>query len=84
MNNQRTILAIVYAIVLTITVGLALLLLWEYRYFKREAQDLALVKDAYYQHVEMLKRSLNASIASDSEEEQESEIEKKKKVVEAS
>ena len=80
MNNQRTILAIVYAIVLTITVGLALLLLWEYRYFKREAQDLALVKDAYYQHVEMLKRSLNASIASDSEEEQESE-KKKKKIV---
>ncbi len=83
MNNQRTILAIVYAIVLTITVGLALLLLWEYRYFKREAQDLALVKDAYYQHVEMLKRSLNASIASDSEEEQESEIEKKKIVDDA-
>lgn len=78
MNNQKKILAIIYLIVLTITVGIAVLLLWEYRYFKREAQDLSLVKDAYYQHVEMLKRSLNASMSSDGEEEQESEIEKKK------
>lgn len=78
MNNQKTVLAFIYLIVLTITVGLAVLLLWEYRYFKREAQDLAQVKDAYYQHVEMLKRSLNASMSSDGEEEQESEIEKKK------
>ncbi|MBP6892687.1 M23 family metallopeptidase [Candidatus Babeliales bacterium] len=78
MNNQKTVLAFIYLIVLTITVGLAVLLLWEYRYFKREAQDLAQVKDAYYQHVEMLKRSLNASMSSDGEEEPESEIEKKK------
>lgn len=78
MNNQKKVLAFIYLIVLTITVGLAVLLLWEYRYFKREAQDLAQVKDAYYQHVEMLKRSLNASMSADGEEEQESEIEKKK------
>ncbi len=78
MNNQKTILAFIYLIVLTITISIAVLLLWEYRYFKREAQDLAQVKDAYYQHVEMLKRSLNASLSSDSEEEQESELEKKK------
>jgi murein DD-endopeptidase MepM/ murein hydrolase activator NlpD len=78
MNNQKTVLAFIYFIVLTVTVSLAFLLLWEYRYFKHEAQDLAQVKDAYYQHVEMLKRSLNASMSQDGEEEQESEIEKKK------
>ena len=78
MNNQKTVLAFIYLIVLAITLALAFLLLWEYRYFQREAQDLIQVKDAYYQHVEMLKRSLNASMSSDGEEEQESEIEKKK------
>ena len=78
MKNQKTILAFIYLIVLAITIGLAVLLLSEYRYFKHEAQDLAQVKEAYYQHVEMLKRSLNASMSSDNEEEQESEVEKKK------
>ncbi len=78
MKNQKTIFVLVYTVILTITIALAILLLSEYRYFKREAQDLSLVKDAYYQHVEMLKRSLNASMSSDAEEEQESEIEKKK------
>ena len=78
MNNQKKILAIVYFFTLSITLFLAALLLWEYRYFKREAQDLAQVKDAYYQHVEMLKRSLNASMSEDGEEEPETE---KKKII---
>lgn len=78
MKNQKTILAFIYLVVLTITVSLAILLLWEYRYFKHEAQDLAQVKEAYYQHVEMLKRSLNASMSQDGEEESDSEVEKKK------
>lgn len=51
---------------------------WEYRYFKHEAQELAQVKEAYYQHVDMLKRSLNASMVSSDEDEQEPESEKKK------
>lgn len=78
MKNQKTVLLVIYFGVLAITMGIATLLLWEYRYFKHEAQDLAQVKEAYYQHVEMLKRSLNASMSQDGEEEQESDLEKKK------
>lgn len=78
MNNQKTIFALVYLVLLVITMGIACLLFWEYRYFKHEAQDLAQVKESYYQHVEMLKRSLNASMSQEGEEGQESEVEKKK------
>jgi murein DD-endopeptidase MepM/ murein hydrolase activator NlpD len=77
MKNQKTVFLICYFVVLAITVGIASMLLWEYRYFKHEAYDLAQVKESYYQHVEMLKRSLNASM-SDGEEESEPETEKKK------
>ncbi len=56
------------------------MLFCEYRYFKREAQELAQVKEAYYQHVDMLKRSLNASMVQDGEEEQDLEGEKKKTI----
>ena len=78
MNNQKTVFAIIYLIVLSLTIGIACLLFWEYRYFRDEARDLAQVKESYYQNVEMLKRSLNASMAQDTEEEQDSDIEKKK------
>lgn len=60
------------------TLAIATIMFWEYRYFKHEAQELAQVKEAYYQHVDMLKRSLNASMVSSDEDEQESDSEKKK------
>jgi len=78
MNNQKTLLAVVYAMVLFVTITIAVLLFWEYRCFQHEARELSQVKDAYYQHVEMLKRSLNASMLSTDEEEQETDSEKKK------
>jgi murein DD-endopeptidase MepM/ murein hydrolase activator NlpD len=78
MNNQRTFLLITYGIVLTITSLIAIVLFLEYRYFKRQAYELSQVKEAYYQHVDMLKRSLNASMVEGEQEEQESEAEKKK------
>jgi len=78
MNNQKGFFFIIYMILLVITLFLALILFAEYRYFKHEAYELAQVKDAYYQHVDMLKRSLNASIVQDEEEDQESDLEKKK------
>lgn len=78
MNNQKTLLAVLYAMVLFVTIVIAVLLFWEYRCFKHEAFELSQVKDAYYQHVEMLKRSLNASMLSTEEEEQDIGSEKKK------
>lgn len=78
MNNQKTFFIIFYSVILGITVLLAIILFTQYRYFKREACELAQVKEAYYQHVDMLKRSLNASITSDEEDESDSQSEKKK------
>jgi murein DD-endopeptidase MepM/ murein hydrolase activator NlpD len=78
MNNQKTFFIVFYGIIFGITVLLALVLFTEYRYFKHQAYELSQVKDAYYQHVDMLKRSLNASIVEDEEEEQELDSEKKK------
>lgn len=78
MNNQKTFCIVFYGIVLGITALLALVLFTEYRYFKHQAYELSQVKDAYYQHVDMLKRSLNASMVEDEEEEQELDSEKKK------
>ena len=63
------------------TIVIAGMLFFQYQYFKQEAQELSLVKEAYYQHVEMLKRSLNASILQNGEAEQESESKKKKILV---
>ncbi|MFA5998802.1 MAG: M23 family metallopeptidase [Candidatus Babeliales bacterium] len=78
MKNQKTIVVVTYFAVLAVTIVIAGLLFSQYRYFKQEAQELSQVKEAYYQHVEMLKRSLNASMVQDEEEEQDSEGEKKK------
>lgn len=78
MKNQKTILVLIYCIFLSITIFLAFMLIMQYQYFKKEAYDLSLVKDSYYQHVEMLKRSLNASMSADGEEEADLEGEKKK------
>lgn len=78
MNNQKTFFIVFYGIVLGITVLLAFVLFTEYRYFKNQAYELSQVKDAYYQHVDMLKRSLNASMVEDEEEDQELDSEKKK------
>ncbi len=80
MANQKRIFLIFYSIILTLTITIAVMLLSQYRYFKKEAYDLSLVKEAYYQHVEMLKRSLNASIAQENEEESVSDLEKKKEI----
>ena len=78
MDNQKRFFLVLYSILLAITLFLTLILFSEYRYFKHEARELSQVKDAYYQHVDMLKRSLNASMVQDEEEEQETETEKKK------
>lgn len=78
MKNQKTIIVAIYFAVLSVTVGIAFMLFLQYRYFKREAYELSQVKEAYYQHVDMLKRSLNASMVQDGEEEQALESEKKK------
>ncbi len=78
MDNQKTVFVFLYGAVLAITLGIALVLCMQYHYFKREALELAQVKEAYYQHVEMLKRSLNASMLSDEEEDQDTDVEKKK------
>ncbi len=76
MKNQKTFFLCIYFFILTLTLGIAVLLWFEYRYFENEAKNLAQVKESYYQHVEMLKRSLNASMVCDGEE--ELELEKKK------
>lgn len=78
MNNQKTFFIVFYGILVGITALLALVLFTEYRYFKNQAYELSQVKDAYYQHVDMLKRSLNASMVEDEEEDQELDSEKKK------
>jgi murein DD-endopeptidase MepM/ murein hydrolase activator NlpD len=79
MNNSKKIFFITYSVTLAVTIVIAGMLILQYQYFKSEAHHLALVKDSYYQHVEMLKRSLNASMSSEGEEEvTETELEKKK------
>ncbi|HSW76209.1 MAG TPA: hypothetical protein VLG50_04155, partial [Candidatus Saccharimonadales bacterium] len=78
MKNQKTFVVVIYFAILAVTIAIAGLLFSQYRYFKQEAQELQQVKEAYYQHVEMLKRSLNASMVHDEEEDQDSEAEKKK------
>ncbi len=65
MNNQKTFFFAIYSILLIITIILSLILFSEYRYFKREAYDLCQVKDAYYQHVEILNRRFYASMVVD-------------------
>lgn len=53
----------------------------QYQFFVSEATELVQVKDSYYQHVEMLKRSLNASMggnSSDYEEDLDESDDKKK------
>ena len=81
MKNSKTIISIIYFSILAMTIVIAGMLFFQYQYFKQEAQELSLVKEAYYQHVEMLKRSLNASILQNGEAEQESESKKKKILV---
>lgn len=78
MSNQKTFVTIVYASIIVLTTMIACMLFWEYRYFQKEARELAQVKEAYYQHVEMLKRSLNASMEPSEQEDQELDGEKKK------
>lgn len=69
-----------YSLLLIATVIMAFMLFRQYRFFEQEASELTEVKDSYYQHVEMLKRSLNASLSntSDYEEDLEDTDDKKK------
>lgn len=78
--SRNTALAF-YGVLLMLTAGIAGMLLIQYRYYKQETQELEQVKEAYYQHVEMLKRSLNATLI-DASEEPESEEDKKKNELE--
>ena len=77
LKIPKNIAVFIYAIIFTMTILIAGMLLLQYRYFKQETQELEQVKESYYQHVEMLKRSLNASLA-DALEEPDSEEDKKK------
>src|ERR1700730_11578138 len=83
INNQKTFFVIIYLTLLMVTLAITIIMFCEYRCFKHEAQELAQVKEAYYQHVDMLKRSLNASMVASDEEEQETDNEKKK-IIDAS
>lgn len=67
MHEKRNYLY--YGVVVTwiITIILAIILYVEYAYFKREVQELEQVKESYYQHVDMLKRSINASMVTTDE-----------------
>lgn len=78
MKNKKTLVIALYFTVLFVTLVIASMLFMQYRYFKNEAQELSQVKESYYQHVEMLKRSLNASMAQNDEEESGIDPEKKK------
>ena len=53
----------IYFFFLAATFCVAALLWMEYRFFVNEADELSLAKDIYSQQVEMLKRSLDASLA---------------------
>lgn len=81
LKVPKNIAIIAYLLLLTSTVGVACLLCRQYFYFMQEAQELIQVKDSYYQYVEMLKRSLNASLSesnSESEDEPDDSESKKK------
>lgn len=67
-----------YGALFCLTLFVALMLYTQYRYFMQEAQELILVKESYYQHVDMLKRSLNASLISSESEDDEGQEDKKK------
>lgn len=70
-----------YVVILISTVGIAGMLCWQYRFFMQETQELILVKESYYQHVEMLKRSLSVALSensSESDDEPDDEDSKKK------
>lgn len=80
LQIPKSIAIVAYIIILIATVGMACLLGKQYFYFKQEARELIQVKESYYQYVEMLKRSLNASLAgNDSEPEDEPEDSDSKK-----
>lgn len=81
LKIPKNIAIIAYLLILSSTVGIACLLCKQYFYFMQEAQELIQVKDSYYQYVEMLKRSLNASLSdnnSESEDEPDDSESKKK------
>ena len=70
-----------YVSLLVLTIVLAVNLIQQYRFFKQENQELLQVKESYYQHIDMLKRSLNASLSTqlaDVEEEIDRSDSKKK------
>lgn len=75
--SKNTLLAL-YSTLFAITMVIAMLLYFQYRYFMQETQELLQVKESYYQHVDMLNRSLNASLHQQSLEDADVEIEKKK------
>ena len=75
---SKEIASFLYAICFCSTFFIAVLLYWQYCSFVQEAQDLMQVKDAYYQHIDMLKRSLNESLYQQVEDEPDDEGDKKK------
>lgn len=85
LKVSKNIAITAYLFILICTVGMAGLLCRQYLYFMQEAQELIQVKDSYYQYVEMLKRSLNASLSdnnSESEDEPDDSDSKKKNEME--
>lgn len=68
LGVPNNIAVIVYVILLIVTLIMVGMLHVQYRFFIQELQKLMLVKESYNQHVEMLKRSLYASLSGESSE----------------
>ncbi len=78
LKISKNLLLVLYNGLFAITIIIAGMLYMQYRYFIQETKELVQVKESYYQHVDMLKRSLNESLSQESLEEPASEEDKKK------
>ena len=81
LKISKNIAIAAYVAILVGTGCMAIVLCLQYRSFMQEAQELIQVRSSYAQYVEMLKRSLNASLAgNDSESDDEPEEADSKKI----
>lgn len=85
LKISKDVVIVAYFVALLSTMIMAGLLYKQYRSFMQETQELIQVKDSYSQYVEMLKRSLSASLSdnnSETEDEPEDSEFKKKNTLE--
>lgn len=68
LKVSKNIAILAYLLILICTMGMAGFFYKQYLCFMQEAQELIQVKDSYCQYVEMLKRSLKASLTDNSSE----------------